>query len=97
MENNYTVSFDIGIGSVGWAIVDADRAKLIEMGSRIFNSATPAQEARLNRSARRTQRRRKWREQQLLDAFDDFGIVPKEESKKEGYLSYTSKNFTRQN
>ena len=95
MENNYTVSFDIGIGSVGWAIVDADRAKLIEMGSRIFNSATPAQEARLNRSARRTQRRRKWREQQLLDAFDDFGIVPKEESKKEGYLSYTSKNFTR--
>lgn len=95
MTNNYTVSFDIGIGSVGWAIVDSDRTKLIEMGSRIFNSATPAQEARLNRSARRTQRRRKWREQQLLDAFDDFGIVPKDESKKEGYLSYTSKNFAR--
>lgn len=33
MNNNLTVSFDIGIGSVGWAVVDPDHAKLIEFGS----------------------------------------------------------------
>lgn len=94
MTNN-TVSFDIGIGSVGWAVIDTDHAKLIEMGSRIFNSATAAQDPRLNRSARRTQRRRKWREKQLLDAFVDFGLITKEEREAEGFLSYTSNNFKR--
>lgn len=40
MNNNLTVSFDIGIGSVGWAVVDPDHAKLIEFGSHVFNEAT---------------------------------------------------------
>ena len=92
MNNNLTVSFDIGIGSVGWAVVDPDHAKLIEFGSHVFNEATSAQQARGFRSARRTQRRRKWREKQLLMAFVDFGLVTEDELKQEGYLSYTTNN-----
>ena len=82
MNNNLTVSFDIGIGSVGWAVVDPDHAKLIEFGSHVFNEATSAQQARGFRSARRTQRRRKWREKQLLMAFVDFGLVTEDELKQ---------------
>lgn len=39
MNYNLTVSFDIGIGSVGWAVVDPDHAKLIEFGSHVFNNS----------------------------------------------------------
>lgn len=91
---NYTLGLDIGITSVGSASINLDTIKLIEMAVRRFNEAHEAKDARLNRSARRTLRRKKWRKEQLLDAFDDFKIISKEEIKKvgkENYLSFYGK------
>lgn len=97
MLDNVTLGLDIGIGSVGWSLIDQSTPKLIDMGVRIFDSAEAAEDKRLNRSARRTQTRKKWRESQLLLAFNDFGILSKEETSQEDYLSYTvsNDNFTK--
>ena len=86
----FTLGLDIGIGSVGWALIDQEEGKLIDMGVRLFEEAKPAADPRKNRSARRTLRRKKWRKQQLKDAFDDFGILSKTEINKEGFLSFTT-------
>lgn len=97
MSDNVTLGLDIGIGSVGWSLIDQSTPKLIDMGVRIFDSAEAAEDKRLNRSARRTQTRKKWRESQLISAFNDFGILSKEETSQEDYLSYTvsNDNFTK--
>ncbi len=85
----YTLGLDIGIGSVGWAVIDQEKAKLIEMGVRIFEEGEPASNPRTKRSARRTLRRKQWRQKQLLNAFEDFGIIDKQEIEQPDYLSYT--------
>lgn len=91
MKNvEYSLGLDIGIGSVGWCAINQKEGKLIDFGTRIFESATEAKDQRLARSARRTLRRKKWRKKQLLKAFDDFSIISKEEINKPGFLSYTT-------
>ncbi len=63
---DYNVGLDIGTGSVGWAVTDAE-GNLCHFkgkptwGSRIFPSAHPASEARGYRGLRRRYSRRKWR------------------------------------
>ena len=90
----YTLGLDIGKASIGWAAIDQENAKLIDMGVRLFKEATPAAQPRLKRSARRTLRRKKWRKQQLLAAFNDFGIIDSTALNQPGYLSYTTDNET---
>lgn len=87
---NYTLGLDIGITSVGSCAIDNDNTKLIELAVRRFDEAKEAKEARLNRSARRTLRRKQWRKEQLLDAFNDFGIISKDEIEKYGKTNYLS-------
>ncbi len=88
----YTVGFDIGITSNGWAILNEQTNKIEEMGVRMFNDATQAKENRLLRSQRRNLTRKKWRKQQLKNAFVDFGFLTEDEIKQDGYLSYTTNN-----
>ncbi len=85
-----TFSYDIGIASIGSA-VEKDN-KLIYMGTRVFNEAISAKEARLNRSSRRTTRRKRWRKKQMKDAFIDFGVISKKELSIPGYMCYTTNN-----
>jgi len=90
----YTAGLDIGKASVGWAAIDQKNAQLIDFGVRLFNEAKEASEPRLKRSSRRSIRRKHWRKEQLLNAFDDFGLISKEEIEKYGkaeYLHYFSK------
>ena len=87
---NYTLGLDIGITSVGSCAIDNDNTKLIELAVRRFDEAKEAKEARLNRSARRTLRRKQWRKEQLLDAFNDFEIISKTEIEKYGKTNYLS-------
>lgn len=86
----YTLGLDIGIGSIGAAIISGNKVEY--MGVRIFDSAKEASESRKNRSARRNLSRKKWRKQQLKNAFDDFGVISKSEMEQEGYLCYTTNN-----
>lgn len=87
-ENNYTFGFDIGIASTGVAVI-TDDGNLVYNGTHGFNTAEEASESRKNRSARRNLSRKKWRRNQLLEAFDDFNVLSKQETSQNGYLCYT--------
>ena len=87
-ENNYIFGFDIGIGSTGVAVI-TDDGNLVYDGTHVFNTAEEASESRKNRSARRNLSRKKWRKNQLLEAFDDFNVLSKQETSQKGYLCYT--------
>lgn len=87
-ENNYIFGFDIGIGSTGVAVI-SDDGNLVYDGTHVFNTAEEASESRKNRGARRNLSRKKWRRNQLLEAFDDFNVLSKQETSQNGYLCYT--------
>lgn len=62
----YSIGLDMGTDSVGWSVVD-EQGKLLHFkkqptwGSRLFDSAQPASEARVHRGQRRRYVRRRWR------------------------------------
>lgn len=72
----YSIGLDMGTGSVGWAVVD-ENGKLLHFkkqptwGSRLFDSAQPASEARVHRGQRRRYVRRRWRLDLLQGLFKD--------------------------
>ncbi|PPE05668.1 type II CRISPR RNA-guided endonuclease Cas9 [Mesoplasma corruscae] len=74
------IGLDIGIASVGWAIVNADKFEIIDAGSRIFNEANntnyqTAASTRENRSKRRQYRRNKLRREDLIRLFIKYEII----------------------
>ena len=72
----YSIGLDMGTGSVGWSVVD-EQGKLLHFkkqptwGSRLFDSAQPASEARVHRGQRRRYVRRRWRLNLLQDLFSE--------------------------
>lgn len=82
----YAIGFDIGISSVGWAVVALDRNEnpygIINMGSRIFDAAeqpktgaslaAPRREAR---SSRRRLRRHRHRNERIRNLLLNSGVV----------------------
>lgn len=78
----YSVGLDIGISSVGWAIIDIETKQIVNLGSRIFPSGNAAgnQERRSFRGTRRLIRRRKNRltdlKKLLGETFCSFDIFP---------------------
>ncbi len=90
MKHPYGIGLDIGIASVGWAMValneNAEPYGLIRCGSRIFDKAeqpktgdslaAPRREAR---SARRRQRRRSLRKADLYELMEKNGLPGKAE------------------
>ena len=71
----YSIGLDMGTGSVGWAVTDDQGAlfhfkKQPTWGSRLFDSAQPASEARAHRSQRRRYVRRRWRLDLLQKIFE---------------------------
>ena len=104
-----TLGLDIGIGSIGSALINDNKVEY--MGVRMFEEADKAggkdgkkqgknyTGPRGHRSQRRNLSRKRWRKEQLIDAFDDFGIIkktyPEERGYKslpEGYLQFTTDN-----
>ncbi|MFV8475680.1 type II CRISPR RNA-guided endonuclease Cas9 [Mycoplasma sp. VS403A] len=77
MKNNFnnenftkkevTLGFDLGVGSVGWSVVDSKTNQIYYLGSRLFSSAQTAAERRAFRGARRLIRRRKYKNQRLVN------------------------------
>ena len=72
----YSIGLDMGTGSVGWSAVD-EKGDLLHFkkkptwGSRLFDSAMPASEARVHRGQRRRYERRRWRLDLLQGLFGD--------------------------
>jgi len=80
----YSLGLDIGISSVGWAVVDLDptNRRIVDMGVRCFDAAEVAKtkeplakERREARSARRRSRRLRGRKESIKQLFIDFGLV----------------------
>ncbi len=83
---NYRIGLDIGIGSVGWAVVSAEEeghpARIEDFGTRIFPSGeTGGQQSeslckgrRQSRGVRRLERRRAYRKRILKNHFLNIGL-----------------------
>ena len=75
-SGSYSIGLDMGTNSVGWSVVD-EHGKLLHFkkkptwGSRLFDSAQPASEARVHRGQRRRYIRRRWRLDLLQGLFKD--------------------------
>ncbi|MDR2569206.1 MAG: type II CRISPR RNA-guided endonuclease Cas9, partial [Oscillospiraceae bacterium] len=91
---NYSIGLDIGIASVGFAIMELDRedmpCRIIKMGTRIFDkaenkdatskkNASPALPRREARSSRRRTRRRKHRKERIRNLIVSQNLLSSEE------------------
>lgn len=67
----YSLGLDIGITSVGWAVLDLTRGKIADLGVRLFDRAeepkTGASLAAPRREARSTRRRLRRKRQRMSD------------------------------
>ena len=75
-----TIGLDIGIASVGWAVLAPNR--IVALGVRAFDKAEPAKEGdslnlvrRMARLMRRRLRRRAWRLKKLTRLLKRHGLV----------------------
>lgn len=87
---NYRIGLDIGITSVGWAVIEDDNdgnpIRIVDLGSRIFEAAevpktgAPLAEARRNaRGTRRRNRRKTHRIERTKQLMIRYGIINEEE------------------
>lgn len=81
----YTIGLDIGIASVGWAVIDDEKSRIEDLGVRIFKKAEESDGKALNlarreaRGTRRRIRRRAVRMQKVKELFVEYKLVSKEE------------------
>ena len=81
----YSLGLDIGVASVGWAVIDLEKERIHDLGVRIFDRAEDPQDGtslslprRTARSARRRLKRRRQRLNNLKRFFVDQNILTKE-------------------
>lgn len=86
MDLKYSLGLDIGISSVGWAVVNNDLERIERMGVRAFdraenpkNGSSLAAPRREARSARRRLRRRRYRVARVRDFIQKKGLLTKVE------------------
>ena len=73
----YSLGLDVGISSVGWSVVDLENGEIVDLGVRLFEERTAAEnlKRRTMRGGRRLKRRRA---QRILDAkklLKEHGII----------------------
>lgn len=76
MKQDYFLGLDMGTGSLGWAVTDGTYQIIRKhgkalWGTRLFESASTAEERRMFRTARRRLDRRNWRIQVLQEIFSE--------------------------
>ena len=76
------IGLEVGIASVGWAVLDTDKQKIVDAGVRVFTKAEAsktgsslAEPRRLARSTRKRLRRRQHRLERLKDLFVAKGLI----------------------
>ena len=82
----YTIGLDIGVASVGWAVINNEESRIENLGVRIFKKAedpktgkSPNFDRRIARGSRRRLRRRAIRMQKIKELFVKYNLVSKEE------------------
>ena len=83
---NYRLGLDIGITSVGWAVINLDKKRIEDLGVRIFNAAEHPKDGsslalprRLARGRRRLLRRKAYRVNRVKKLILSEKILTKEE------------------
>lgn len=73
----YVVALDIGVASVGWAVIDKETERVLEAGSNLFEeaNATQNQERRSMRQARRLKRRQRTRLHDFEQLWKSNGLI----------------------
>ena len=90
---NYTLGLDIGIASIGWAVLRNDEqeepCRIENLGVRIFDKAEQpktgaslAAPRRQKRSQRRTIRRRRFRKERIRNLIASVGLMSREDIEK---------------
>lgn len=79
--NNYTLGIDMGVASIGYAIIDESSKKIIHMGSRCFpspatNTDNNAATRRLARAQRRNTARKVMRRHKLFTYLQKHSLLP---------------------
>ena len=81
----YTIGLDIGIASIGWAVINNDKSRIEDLGVRVFKKAEEPDGKALNlarrqaRGTRRRIRRRAARMTKIKEIFVKYNLVSKEE------------------
>lgn len=81
----YTLGLDIGIASIGWAVINHDQSRIEDLGVRIFKKAEEPDGKALNlarreaRGARRRIHRRAIRMKKIKELYIKYSLVTKEE------------------
>lgn len=82
---NYVIGMDIGIGSVGWAVINLDKRRIEDFGVRLFDSGEDlrqkerkSQQRRGYRAGRRLVRRRAHRTERMKQWLEKIGLVSAE-------------------
>lgn len=79
MNKKYSISFDLGVGSIGWAVVDENNILVKKGGKnlwgvRLFDSAETSLDRRNHRSSRRTLNKKHWRIHLLIQELKNYVI-----------------------
>lgn len=78
----YTIGLDIGVASVGWAVINNDKSRIENLGVRLFKKAenpktgeSPNFNRRIARGTRRRIRRRAIRMQKIKQLFIKYNLI----------------------
>ncbi|MCI9000244.1 MAG: type II CRISPR RNA-guided endonuclease Cas9 [Clostridia bacterium] len=94
---NYTIGLDIGIASIGWAVINNDKSRIEDLGVRVFKKAEEADGKALNlarreaRGTRRRLRRRKIRMQKVKELLIEYQLVSNKELEELYVITNTTK------
>ena len=81
----YTIGLDIGIASIGWAVINNDKARIENLGVRLFKKAEGDKGKSLNlarreaRGTRRRLRRRAMRMKKVKELFVKYNLISQKE------------------
>ncbi|TPR53352.1 type II CRISPR RNA-guided endonuclease Cas9 [Metamycoplasma neophronis] len=70
-----SLGLDLGIGSVGWSLIDNETNDVIALGSRLFNEPNLAQDRREKRGIRRSIRRKAFKKNKFAELVLEYKDV----------------------
>ena len=96
----YTIGLDIGVASVGWAVINNEESRIENLGVRIFKKAedpktgkSPNFDRRVARGSRKRLRRRSIRMQKIKELFIKYNLVSEKELETLYIIDEKTKGF----
>lgn len=98
MATRVTLGLDLGPNSIGWALIDTQDSKIVDLGVRVFpegvdnfdtsKEVSPSEARRIARGMRRQTARRARRKRKLRDALIANGMFPDDPVEQERVLQH---------